>query len=151
MLLAENGNDAESRPPAVAAVGLPGLASGAPATSGPTSTAAAAFLGDATTTPPPIVIDIAVPAPKPDTSTQGKAGFKRWAPGTVGVLNPCATELVPAGQTVTVTNLDNGRSAECFVVGSNGVPRGTDIVIQTEVFESLGDVVQAPVPVELRW
>jgi hypothetical protein len=109
------------------------------------------FLGGPTTGPPATVIDIAVPSPKPDDRATGKAGFKRWAPGTVAMWNPCATALVKAGTTITVTNLDNGHSVQCVNVGSSGVPKGTDIVIQTEFFAQLGDLVQAPVPVELRW
>lgn len=137
--------------PANELAALPGAAAPAVTQAAAPSSTDGGFLGGPTTGPPPVVIDVAVPGPKPDNEANGKAGFKRWAPGTTAFWNPCATALVPRGKTITVTNLDNGHSVQCINVGSSGVPKGTDIVIQTEFFEQLGDLVQAPVPVQLRW
>jgi hypothetical protein len=155
LLLNETRNDGSSAAAVVgpanelAAVGK--AAAAADTTEAPTSSTDGGFLGGPTSAPPPVVIDIAVPAAKPDKRATGRAGFKRWAPGTVAMMNPCATALVRTGATITVTNLDNGHTTTCVNIGTAGVPKGTDIVIQTEFFEQLGDVVQAPVPVELRW
>ena len=164
LLLNENRGEAGQRPPAVAAVGIGGLGaadSDGPATTaatGPTSTTAPAeattsggYLSGAATSDGPHVIDIAVPANKSSKTAAGKAGYRRWAPGTFSAANPCATLLAPRGVTITVTNLDNGHSITCVNVGNQGIAKGTDIVVQSEYFEQLADLVQAPVPVELRW
>jgi hypothetical protein len=164
LLLNENRDEAEQRPPAVAAVGISGLGTGDaggpaptspsdPSTTAPpaSSTTNGGYLSGATTSQGPYVIDVAVRAPKPTESATGKAGFRRWAPGLFSAANPCATALAPIGVTITLTNLDNGHSTTCVNVGNQGIAKGTDIVVQSEYFEQLADLVQAPVPVELRW
>jgi hypothetical protein len=156
-LVGQSRDDQATRPPAVATVGVAndltaGLALAAPDAAAPApERAAPQDQGEATTPSSVVVIDIAVPAPKPDDYAVARAGFRRWPPGSVPVLNPCATPLAPAGQTLTVTNLDNGHSIRCVNIGHLGIPKGTDVVIQTEFFEQLGDPVQAPVPVSLQW
>jgi hypothetical protein len=50
---------------------------------------------------------------------------------------------------VTVVNLDNGRTAKCTAVLG---PSGADdvLVMHTELFATLADLTDAPIPVEIR-
>lgn len=148
--------------PASAAAGaLPGRAAT------PTTTAAAPSPGIASeaapdlpvpgsgTTPPPSaatkVIDVAVPAAKPENLLDGDGAYRRWTPGSVGTLEPCATPAVGVGRRVTVQNLDNGLSVTCVNVSDRPLSPGFVIVLDTPLFERLADLAQAPVPVRLTW
>jgi plastocyanin len=157
LLMNENRNETEQRPPAVAAVGPaadlaigtrttettePGVPEGIATGQG--------YLGGSTTVVSNRTIDIAVKAPKQRPTADGKAVFKRWAPWSTGVANPCATPLVKVGTTVTVTNLDNGHTTTCVNVSREGSADGV-IVLDTTVFEQIADLVQAPIPVQLSW
>ncbi len=54
------------------------------------------------------------------------------------------------GARLVVTNTDNGHRVACRVV-SNDVPDGVTVVIDTDLFLDLADLVEAPVPVSLSW
>lgn len=144
-LLVAQGRDPDAGPPAVAAVGpatgLAGdLAAGRTATTEvPTTTAVAA--GPSTS-----VIDIGVRAPLPATTDTGKAGFRRWVGG-----GTCSTAAAETGTRLTVTNLDNGQTVECVNARTDDLPAGYLVLLRTDVFERIGDLAQAPVPVRITW
>jgi hypothetical protein len=144
---------------AVAAVGpASALAEGRSATA-PTAQEAAPSLAPSgfltasptSTAPGVTVIDIAVKGPASADQAAGKATFKRWAPGQVNVANPCATPLVEVGRVLTVTNLDNGQSTRCVNVSARDLPKGQVVVLGDAVFQLIGDLAQAPVPVQVSW
>ena len=97
----------------------------------------------------PAVIDIAVPQPPGFREGRGDATFKRFVDATVD--KPCATVLAPAGIVLTVTNVDNGLSTTCTNTRNTAVPPGTDIVIDTDVYSTIAELVEAPVPVRISW
>ncbi len=63
----------------------------------------------------------------------------------------CSSIDAPLGITITVTNINNGRSIKCTNVFSLLIPSGVSMVLHTTVFEKLADVVDAPIPVTISW
>lgn len=97
---------------------------------------------------PPAVVDVLVPAPPSAQQAEGVANFRRF--GNVAD-RPCATDLAPVNAVVTVANIDNGRTMQCTNVGNIGLPEGVDVVIHTDIFSELGDLIDAPLSVRLSW
>jgi hypothetical protein len=123
-------------------------------TSANTSTTAdaASFLPGSPTTPVTgQSITIAVPASVPQTTQTGTASYKRWAKGSTWATNPCATWFLKVGTSVTVTNLDNGHTVTCTVVERTGTDKSQAIVLDTDLFAQLADLVHAPIPVRISW
>jgi hypothetical protein len=158
LVMTENRKSQGDRP--VAAVGAAGgFASGVrengsePTATATTTTTDPGFLGASTVTlaAPPDVIDIAVQAPPKATSALGHATFRRWAPGTAPVTNPCATPLAKVGTVVVVTDTDNGQYTSCVNVSRAPLPAGEVVVLDSSVFAHIADLAQAPVPVRLTW
>ncbi|MFZ9676042.1 MAG: hypothetical protein ACO3FR_04605 [Ilumatobacteraceae bacterium] len=108
-----------------------------------------AFLPVEDSTPTPEIITVNVPAPPSGTVIKGIASFIRW-PETLG-LRPCATPNALIGSIITVTNLNNGRSIECNNVSIQQLPGDAVIIIHTEVFLELADLVDAPIPVQIAF
>jgi hypothetical protein len=108
-----------------------------------------AFLPVEDSTPAPEIITVNVPAPPSGTVIKGIASFIRW-PETLG-LRPCATPNALIGSIITVTNLNNGRSIECNNVSIQQLPGDAVIIIHTEVFLDLADLVDAPIPVQIAF
>lgn len=122
--------------------------SSSPTTSEP-GPADPAFLPPEDSTPAPEIITVNVPAPPSGTVIKGVASFIRW-PETLG-LRPCATPNALIGSIITVTNLDNGRSVECNNVSIERLPGDAIIIIHTDVFLELADLVDAPIPVQIAF
>lgn len=99
----------------------------------------------------PKSITVAVPAQISNTTETGKASFRRWAPGSTSVTNPCAAWFLKVGTKVTVTNLDNGHTVDCVVTQRTGVPQDQLIVLDTQAFSQLADLIEAPIPVTISW
>ena len=91
---------------------------------------------------------IAYPAQTPINSLRGRATFKRFPDSAI---TGCATSAVPLGTEVTVLNLNNGRKVKCININIGYIPSGADIVVHTGLFENLANLIDAPLPVELRW
>ncbi|MFM8564149.1 MAG: hypothetical protein ACKOCE_09735 [Acidimicrobiia bacterium] len=123
------------------------------ATSAPTTTdpgpAEPAFLPEANGATPPSIITVNVPAPPSGTVLKGIASFIRW-PETLG-LRPCATPNALIGSIITVTNLDNGRKITCNNVSIEKLPGDAVIIIHTDVFMEIADLVDAPIPVRIEF
>lgn len=126
---------------------------GAIVTSAPTTTdpgpAEPAFLPEENGATPPSIITVNVPAPPSGTVLMGIASFIRW-PETLG-LRPCATPNALIGSIITVTNLDNGRSITCNNVSIEKLPGDAVIIIHTDVFMEIADLVDAPIPVRIEF
>ncbi|MEY4361566.1 MAG: hypothetical protein RL391_872 [Actinomycetota bacterium] len=120
-------------------------------TSIPDDTAPAdpAFLPSTESTSAPQIITVNVPAPPSGTVLTGTASYIRW-PQTMG-LKPCATPHALIGAVITVTNLNNGREIKCNNVSIEALRDGSVILIHTDVFLDLADLVDAPIPVEINF
>jgi hypothetical protein len=112
---------------------------------------------DASTTEAPTSatgdIIIAVPDTQPaGVSVQtGRAQYRAWAPGEAFFERPCAFPYARGGTVLTVTNLDNGHSTTCTVALKKTLPGGQLIVLDTPIFQELGDLIEAPIPVRVTW
>lgn len=160
MFMLDRGGDADTPPVGTLVGTVPGAAAqAAPAEptdrSDPVDSHVATILGttptgylDGTVPPgdadPPI---IAYPPP-PDTLT-GDATFS----DQISAVTTCIIAEAPNGATVTLTNLDNGRSVKCRaanVAGREPTARPLAIV-HPDTFAVIGDITAAPVPVEISW
>jgi hypothetical protein len=63
----------------------------------------------------------------------------------------CTTLLAPDGALLTVTNLDNGQTTTCTNTLGMALPAGSDIVLNTAIYVTIGDLADAPVPVRVSW
>ncbi|MEI8391644.1 MAG: hypothetical protein WCG40_04010 [Actinomycetes bacterium] len=97
----------------------------------------------------PKIITVNIPAPPSGSIVKGTASFIRW-PKTMG-LRPCATPHALIGAIVTITNLNNGRSLKCNNVSIQSLTGGNIILIHTEVFLEIADLVDAPLPVTISF
>jgi hypothetical protein len=90
--------------------------------------------------------EIAVPMADESDSIFAQATFLSTVPGSL----TCLAKDIPSGQTVTVINLDNLRSATCRILLA---PTGqqADIVLHTDNFVELADLTDAPISVQVRW
>ena len=101
--------------------------------------------------PAPIVQDgsarIAYPATDPN-GVQAIASFSNFdgAPDIV-----CYIPVAPLGISITVKNLNNGRTTTCTNVYRISLPSGVTMLLHTKVFESLANLVDAPIPVSVSW
>lgn len=91
---------------------------------------------------------IAYPADNDGKMMRGAASFKQFV---LADGNACTTNAIPLGTVITVLNLNNGRKVQCTNVNAVYVPPGFDIVLNTKVFTSIAELVDAPLPVELTW
>ena len=90
---------------------------------------------------------IAYPAVNPNERT-GVATFSNLGYTQTAV---CYSTVVPAGATVTVTNVNNGRTVKCTSVYSLLVPSGMDIMLHSSVFTKIANLIDAPIPVKISW
>ena len=90
---------------------------------------------------------IAYPAVNPNEKT-GVATFSNLGYTQTAV---CYSTVVPAGATVTVTNVNNGRTVKCTSVYSLLVPSGMDIMLHSSVFTKIANLIDAPIPVKISW
>jgi type II secretory pathway pseudopilin PulG len=101
--------------------------------------------------PSPIVQDgsaqIAYPASSL-TGSQAIASFSNFdnAPDIV-----CYCPEAPLGISISVQNLNNGRTTTCTNVFRTSLPTGATMLLHTKVFESLANLVDAPIPVTVSW
>ena len=144
-----NRNDAGSAAPTLGAAGVPHVgANEAPSTSAYTPDKPV-FLNGPPAGADPAVVDIIIPPGPSATEATGRASFRRYADAT---NRPCTTALAPWGSVLTVTNTDNGQTTTCVNSFSpNPLPAGVDIVVHTDLFTSISDLVDAPVPVRISW
>lgn len=108
-----------------------------------------AFLPEVDPSTAPQIITVNVPAPPAGTVIRGTASYIRW-PQTLG-LRPCATPHALIGAVITVTNLNNGRQIKCNNVSIEALRDGSVIILHTDVFMELADLVDAPIPVEINF
>ncbi len=103
--------------------------------------------GDDNSTPPAVIKVVVPPAPGAD-EVLAKASFHRYMTTTAAV---CTTLLAPDGALLKVTNLDNGQTTTCTNTLGMALPAGSDIVLNTAIYVTIGDLADAPVPVRVSW
>jgi hypothetical protein len=91
---------------------------------------------------------IAFPADLEGQYHRGTASYKRFPESA---RTGCITAIVPLGVEIVVRNLDNGRTVTCLNINIGYVPPVADIILNTRLFEDLGRLVDAPLPVEFTW
>lgn len=91
---------------------------------------------------------IAYPADNEGKMLRGIASFRQFP---VGTGRACLTMRIPLGAEITVLNLNNGRKTTCTNLNLGYVPPSFDIVLNTNVFNAIADLVDAPLPVEMTW
>jgi hypothetical protein len=109
-----------------------------------------AFLPENNGSQAPEIITVNVPAPPTGSNVNGDASFIRWRGDLLG-LRPCATPHALIGAVITVKNLNNGRSLECNNVSIQALPGGNIILVHTEVFLEIADLIDAPIPVQISF
>ena len=134
----------------VAAAGISVVAGTSDATGGATTTTdspAAVFLEGPAGIAPTGTAVIAYPSAD-NVGVNGLATFSSFngAPNTV-----CNAPIAPYGVTLTVKNLNNGRSIACSNVMMPSTPASVTIVLHTRLFVELSDLVNAPIPVSINW
>jgi hypothetical protein len=97
----------------------------------------------------PAVIDVALPDAPKATEFQGTASFQRYVDTTI--VNPCTAVTAPSGATITVVNIDNGLSTTCTNTLGFAVPGNISISLDTNVYITIADLVDAPIPVLISW
>lgn len=92
----------------------------------------------------PGVAEVAIPARPATAPMQMSASYR----SNVNGLRTCLIRALPSGRTVTVKNLDNGRSISC-VTAISPATQTADVVLNTATFSLLADLTEAPITVEL--
>jgi hypothetical protein len=109
-----------------------------------------AFLPENNGSQAPEIITVNVPAPPSGSIVKGNASYIRWQGDLLG-LRPCATPHALIGAIITVTNLNNGRSLECNNVSIQALPGDNIVLVHTEVFLEIADLIDAPIPVQISF
>lgn len=79
---------------------------------------------------------------------EGFASFHRFSDDTNG---KCHTDKVPLGIVITVTNVNTGRRTTCFNVAYLPPPVGSIITLNTLNYLLIGELADAPLPIEITW
>ena len=144
-----NQDDGGSRPN-VAAVGLAAedAVAGTAATTSvdPMGDVDARYLDGSPLPPPPEHVPIAVGGTDEVVVATAQAIYRQ----SVGRVDTCAFNGVEAGELITVVNVDNGRSIECWTARRPvDVPNG-ELVMHPDRFRQIADLTNAPINVEIR-
>ena len=142
-------------PPADGAAAAAGPAAQAAAEAARTDPAATDALGTAPvgylagTTVPVDNEPARIAIPRVKDSVKGEASFSSSIESTLR-CQARISDGVPFNATLTITNLDNGRSVQCIASVGGAEPLAT-VVVAPETFAEIADLTDAPVPVEITW
>ena len=96
----------------------------------------------------PVVASAATADPAGTNEITGMGTFKRFE----GATSPsCTVPTAPSGALITVTNVDNGLSLTCTNNLGITTLAGVIVTIDTDVYVTIADLVDSPVPVRLDW
>lgn len=107
------------------------------------------FLDNTAVVAQPAVIDIAVPDTVRATERTAKLTYKDYA--QFEGVDLCTLAGAPSGAKITVTNVDNGQHVTCTNNLGMSIPVGSDMAIDINLFVTIADLVDAPVPVLVSW
>ena len=142
--------DDEGSRPNVAAVGLAaenGAADTASTTPpDPMGEVDARYLAGTSLPPPPQPASVAVGSTDQVVVATAQAIYRR----SVGRVDSCQYNGVRAGQLITVVNVDNGRSIECWTTVRPPDGPADELVMHPDRFIHIADLTSAPINVEIR-
>lgn len=113
----------------------------------PMGTSVSAFLQGSGTLPPAEPATIAIPR-LPELIT-GTATFLRIIPASTSCFVR-ADVGAPFGVEITVTNRNNSRSVRC-IFDVTDIRTDDDVVLHPDALVAIGDLADAPLPVQLTW
>lgn len=87
--------------------------------------------------------------PGPTRQYEGSATFRRWGPEWGA--QACQSPVAPANARLLVTNVNNGRSTTCTNVMTRPLADGAILVLDTDAFLEIANLVDAPLPVRISW
>jgi len=96
----------------------------------------------------PVVASAATAEPAGTNEITGMGTFKRFEGATVP---SCTVATAPRGALITVTNVDNGLSLTCTNTLGITTHAGVVVTIDTDVYVTIADLVDSPVPVRVDW
>jgi hypothetical protein len=89
--------------------------------------------------------EVAIPAAPGVASITTRATFR----SDLASITTCTFPGITSGTEVTILNLDNGRTATCTaVLGASGA--ADVLVMHPDLFATIADLTDAPIPVEIR-
>jgi rare lipoprotein A len=89
-------------------------------------------------------------APATGNAEEGKATFLSFDSAVYGD-RPCSHRTLPIGTVISVTNLNNGKTATCVVQDRGPYVAGRLIDLDVEVFADLADPAVGVIPVRITW
>jgi hypothetical protein len=106
------------------------------------------FLSEDGTGSPSAAVDVGVAPAEEAGVIRARASFSSAFAGA----GMCVGGPAPVGSTLTVTNVNNNRSATCIVVEKTERvdPDVNTIVLESSTYLSIANAADAPVPVEIR-
>lgn len=134
--------------PNVAAAGMPTPVVTAAASTVTTAPEQPVFLDPNGATPAPVIASAATAPPAGTNEITGLGTFKRFQ----GVTVPsCTVPAAPNMAQITVINVDNGLSLTCTNDLSVTTLGGVIVTIDTDLYVTIADLVDSPVPVRVDW
>ena len=137
--------------PNVAAVGLP-AEDAAPSTTldpaavDPMGDVGAKYLEGDAAIEAPGTVPIAIGTSDERVVANAHAVFRR----SVGAVDACRYGGIAPGELITVVNVDNGRSTECWTNPPHPDAPADEVVMHPDLFLQIADLMNAPVDVEIR-
>ena len=101
--------------------------------------------------PSPIVRDGSAQIAYPSSSLTGIQAIASFSSFDNAPDIVCYIPDAPLGIKISVQNLNNGRTTTCTNVFRTSLPSGVTMLLHTKVFESLANLVDAPIPVTVSW
>lgn len=144
--------DDDGTRPNVAAVGLAAEDGGAGDAAAPTTPpdpmgdVDARYLAGTPLPPPPEHVSIAVGSTDDVLVATAQAIYRR----SVGRADTCEFSGVESGELITVVNVDNGRSIECWTALRPADAPASELVMHPDRFIEIADLTSAPIDVEIR-
>jgi hypothetical protein len=105
------------------------------------------FVNGPSTPPKAAVVPIVVP----ETIGQHIDGRATYKHNDDLTSNICVAPKAPFGAKLLVTNLDNGRTVTCINRSPRPLATGLEIQLTTVQFQTIAQLVDAPVPVRIQW
>lgn len=87
----------------------------------------------------------------PSANAMEITGLGTFSSFNGGPPSVCNSPIAPYGSKLVVRNLNNGRSISCSNVMMPSTPANVSVVLHTELFVQLSDLVNAPIPVSITW
>ncbi len=101
--------------------------------------------------PAPIIQDGSAQIAYPGTVENGLQAIATFSSFDNAPDVVCFFPQAPMGISIIVTNINNGRTVKCTNVFRTSLPSGATGLLHTKIFESISNLVDAPIPVIISW